>query len=199
MPVKSGHHSKFGIEVQWKLWYIRGIFRVFLGYFPFFPRFEGRAGDNGIRSGEIRKVFSRKIREFPFKRVKVIALLCSVPNEADLLLENAAIGRVVAAGSRAIHEGVITGRQVAICVGGMGKVNAAHAATLLLSGYHPEALIVFGIGGAYAGTGAAVGDLALANEETAGDEGALTREGFRDTAYIGIPLVRNESAVLQNC
>lgn len=128
----------------------------------------------------------------------MIALLCSVPNEAELLLKKATITRTVAAGTKPVHEGTLAGRPVAICIGGMGKVNAAHAATLLLSGYHPEALIVFGIGGAYPLSGARVGDLVLATEEIAGDEGVLTREGFRDTEYIGIPLVQNGPAVLHN-
>jgi futalosine hydrolase len=78
----------------------------------------------------------------------------------------------------------------------MGKVNAAHAATLLLAEFAPEALIVFGVGGAYPSSGAALGDVALAHEEIAGDEGVLTPEGFKDTEYMGIPLLKTASTVI---
>ncbi len=128
----------------------------------------------------------------------MICLLCSVPSEAELLLSTATISQTVVAGGKPVHEGTTAGREIAVCIGGMGKVNAAHAATLLLARYAPEALIVFGIGGAYAGSGARVGDVALASEEIAGDEGVLTPEGFKDTAYIGIPLVQNGPSVLHN-
>jgi futalosine hydrolase len=128
----------------------------------------------------------------------MLALLCSVRNEANLLLSQAASVRTRTAGSKPVMEGTIEGQRVVLCTAGMGKVNAAHAATLLLTDYCPEALIVFGIGGAYVQSGAQIGELALANEEVAGDEGVLTPEGFRDTEYIGIPLIRSGSSVFYN-
>lgn len=93
-------------------------------------------------------------------------------------------------GSKQLIEGTLGAQRVLLCVGGMGKANAAHAATLMLTRFDPEALIVFGIGGAYPSSGAGRGDLAIAKEEIAGDEGVLTREGFQDTEYLGIPLLR---------
>jgi futalosine hydrolase len=78
----------------------------------------------------------------------------------------------------------------------MGKVNAAHTATLMLARFDPVALVVFGIGGAYPSSGAGIGDLAIAKEEIAGDEGVLTRDGFKDTGYIGIPLLRTATSVV---
>lgn len=101
-------------------------------------------------------------------------------------------------GSKVITEGTLAGRPVLLCAGGMGKVNAAHASTLLLRSGTVEALIIFGIGGAYPASGAKIGDLAIAKEEIAGDEGVLTAEGFKDTAYIGIPLVKTSSTRLFN-
>jgi futalosine hydrolase len=80
----------------------------------------------------------------------------------------------------------------------MGKVNAAHAATLLLTQFDPTALLVFGIGGAYPSSAAKVGDVALASEEIAGDEGVGTAEGFKDTTYMGIPLVETGGVVYHN-
>jgi futalosine hydrolase len=128
----------------------------------------------------------------------MIALLCSVDIEASLLLERtrSAVSSVIA--SKTIVEGELAGRKAVICVGGMGKVNAAHAATLMILRTRPEAVIVFGIGGAYSSSGAAIGDVAVAREEIAGDEGVLTDEGFKDTQYIGIPLLKTSASGIYN-
>jgi len=93
-------------------------------------------------------------------------------------------------GSKLLIEGTIGAQRILLCISGMGKVNAAHTATLMLARFDPEVLVVFGIGGAYPSSGARIGDIAIATEEIAGDEGVLTREGFRDTGYIGIPLLK---------
>lgn len=126
----------------------------------------------------------------------MIALLCSVQAEAESLLEATTVTRSSSIGSKLFLEGSLGGQRIALCVGGMGKVNAAHAATLLITRFAPEALVVFGVGGAYPSAGAQIGDIALAKEEIAGDEGVLTREGFRDTEYIGIPLLRTATSVI---
>jgi len=128
----------------------------------------------------------------------MIALLCSVSIEAgDILAAMKQMG-TLDLGSKTIHHGSIAGHEVALCAGGMGKANAAHAAALLLTKFEPRVLIVFGIGGAYASSGARIGDLALASEEIAGDEGVLTPEGFKGTQYIGIPLVQTAQALVHN-
>ena len=78
----------------------------------------------------------------------------------------------------------------------MGKVNAAHAASAHDRGVLARSLLIFGVGGAYPSSGAAVGDVALAQVEIAGDEGVLTHEGFKDTEYIGIPLLKTATSVI---
>lgn len=128
----------------------------------------------------------------------MIALLCSVQAEADLLLSTMTVTSALQLGAKSIIMGKLAGREISLCIGGMGKVNAAHAATLLLTHADAEALIVFGIGGAYPSSGAQVGDLALAREEVAGDEGVLTGNGFKDTEYIGIPLLKTSASVIYN-
>ncbi|HAS54739.1 MAG TPA: futalosine hydrolase [Nitrospiraceae bacterium] len=128
----------------------------------------------------------------------MIALLCSVPVEYELLRSALPGLRSLVLGSKPVFLGSLGGRDVALCAGGLGKANAAHAATLLLSRFNPAALIVFGIGGAYPSSGARIGDIALATEEIAGDDGVLTPEGFRDTEHIGIPLVRTGQVTLHN-
>jgi futalosine hydrolase len=126
----------------------------------------------------------------------MIALLCSVPAEADRLLASTAVTTCTTLGSKQLIEGMIGNQRMLLCVGGMGKVNAAHAATLMLARFDPDALLVFGIGGAYPSSGARIGDLAIAQEEIAGDEGVLTPEGFKDTRYIGIPLVKTATSLI---
>ena len=124
----------------------------------------------------------------------MIALLCSVEAEAELLLETMTRTSSGRSGSKPLIQGRLAGSEVLLCLGGMGKANAAHATALLLSRPGVDALILFGVAGAYPASGARIGDLAIATEEIAGDEGVLTPEGFRDTEYIGIPLVRTASA-----
>lgn len=128
----------------------------------------------------------------------MIALLCSVAAEAELITASITSVRTRTTGSKVISEGMLTGRPVRFCAGGMGKVNAAHAATLLLTAGETDALVIFGIGGAYPSSGAVSGDLAIAKEEIFGDEGVETGEGFKDTEYIGIPLTRTSSKTLFN-
>jgi futalosine hydrolase len=120
----------------------------------------------------------------------MIALICAVQAEAGRLLEETVVSSTLALGSKTVIEGTLQNQHVFLCVGGMGKVNASHAATLLFTRFNPEAVVVFGVGGAYPASGAKVGDVALAREEVAGDEGVLTREGFKDMEYIGIPLLK---------
>lgn len=128
----------------------------------------------------------------------MIALLCSVQAEAELLLAKTSSTRTTRIGSKLIVEGTIANREILICIGGMGKVNAAHAATLLLTRFNSEVLIIFGIAGAYPASGAQIGDVALAKEEIAGDEGVLTNDGFKGTEYIGIPLLKTATSVIYN-
>ena len=125
----------------------------------------------------------------------MIALLCSVKAEAEHLLASTTVTRTSTIGSKPFIEGTLAGHPVLLCIGGMGKVNAAHAATIL-SGYNPAVIVIFGIGGAYPSSRAEIGDVVIAKEEIAGDEGVLTLDGFKDTEYIGIPLLSSSTSVI---
>lgn len=126
----------------------------------------------------------------------MIALLCSVQTEAEHLAARMAASRSETLGTKTFISGALAGREVLLCAGGMGKANAAHAATLLAARFSPVALLIFGVGGAYPSAGARVGDVAIAREEIAGDEGVLTAEGFRDAEFIGIPLLKTSASVV---
>ena len=72
---------------------------------------------------------------------------------------------------------------------GVGPVNAAHAVTLAITRSRPRAIFVCGIGGAYPGSGLAIGDVACAETECYGDLGATSPGGFLDMQAIGFPIV----------
>ena len=127
----------------------------------------------------------------------MIALLCAVRAEVEQILAAVTVSETKTVGSKSIFTGTLTGQHVTVCIGGMGKVNAAHAATLLAQ-HKPEALVIFGVSGAYPSSGAKIGDIALAKEEIFGDEGVLTPDGFKDTEFIGIPLVKSATSVIYN-
>jgi futalosine hydrolase len=63
-------------------------------------------------------------------------------------------------------------------VTGVGQVNMAHALTVEIERARPDQIWVVGIGGAYPGSGLAVGDVVCAESETFGDLGVETPEGF---------------------
>jgi futalosine hydrolase len=72
---------------------------------------------------------------------------------------------------------------------GVGAVNAAHAVTMAVTRQRPDGIVVCGVGGAYPGSGLAVGDVACASAECYGDLGAATPAGFLDMKALGFPLV----------
>lgn len=127
-----------------------------------------------------------------------LALLCAVPEEVALLRREIAGATPLRIGGRQATLGELDGRPVLLLATGMGKTNAAHTLTALLEGHRVRGVIGFGIGGAYAGSGLGLGDLALASEAVYGDEGSETPAGWIDTEGIGIPLARVNGAVFFN-
>ena len=115
-------------------------------------------------------------------------LISSVPDEGKLLIEQ--LKRKSFAGGKTVYRGSINDGEVVYIISGMGKTNAAHAATVLIEKYSPDLVILFGVGGAYPSAGLKVGDIAIAGEEIYGDEGVLDREGFHGTEFTGIPLLK---------
>lgn len=75
-------------------------------------------------------------------------------------------------------------------ISGIGKTNAAHAATLLIEKFSPSFIVNFGIGGAYPSSGLGIGDIAIATKEIYGDEGLWLEDGFYTADSIGIPFLK---------
>ncbi len=69
---------------------------------------------------------------------------------------------------------------------GVGKVEATLALTRRLSGSLPEAVVNFGVAGAFPGSGLEVGDVCVVTEETLADEGVVTEAGFEDLVALGL-------------
>ncbi len=90
-----------------------------------------------------------------------------------------------------LFHGRLAGRPVELVLTGPGKANAAAAAACYLAGRRPEACLLFGCGGAYAGSGLRIGDLALAEAEVLLDEGSDAPEGFLDLQRLGLPLLED--------
>lgn len=75
---------------------------------------------------------------------------------------------------------------------GVGAVNAAIALTRYLERTGARAVsgvVVCGIGGAYATSGLAIGDVVCATSDCYGDLGAASPEGFLDMEALGFPVV----------
>ncbi|RLG35467.1 futalosine hydrolase [Methanosarcinales archaeon] len=89
-----------------------------------------------------------------------------------------------------LHCGKIGKKRVVAAISGVGKVNTAYALTLLFEAYpETETVILSGCGGAYSGSGGAIGDVMIATEEIYADEGVLIEEEWLSMEDIGIPLL----------
>lgn len=121
--------------------------------------------------------------------MKPVLVITAVPQEAALL-EKSLQNRAVVKGAAFGHvSGTIGSLPVAICVGGVGKTNAAAACAVMIERMQPGLVINTGCAGAYPGSGLVVGDLAVASNEVFGDEGVLTAAGWLDMKELKLPLL----------
>lgn len=73
----------------------------------------------------------------------VIAMQC----EADILLNQMQVQRSLNVSGKTVYVGKAFGRDIALCVCGIGKVNAALGTQLLVSKFGAEKLLNFGVAG----------------------------------------------------
>ncbi|WP_027966766.1 5'-methylthioadenosine/S-adenosylhomocysteine nucleosidase [Halomonas halocynthiae] len=95
--------------------------------------------------------------------MKRIGIIGAMPQEVESLagmLEDSS--RVVHAGST-FHQGQLFGADVMVLQSGIGKVNAAVGATLMLERFQPEAIINTGSAGGF-GAGLSIGDVVISSE-----------------------------------
>ncbi|WP_224961439.1 futalosine hydrolase [Geomonas subterranea] len=127
-----------------------------------------------------------------------IIVTASTRMELSELLAATSASALPGAGHVPLHRAEIGGTEILLALTGIGKVNAASAATLLCERYTPDLMINTGCGGAFAGAGLAVGDLAIADSECLADEGVQTPSGWRGLDLIGIPVYEGRGERLFN-
>lgn len=118
----------------------------------------------------------------------MIALLAAVPEETHLIRQSLQDVQQQSVDGITLMTGKFAGHEICLAHSGIGKAAAAATAVTLLCNSRPEALWLFGCGGAYLASNLAVGDLALASAEIFGDEGVATKKGFTDFATMKLPM-----------
>ena len=118
----------------------------------------------------------------------MIALLAAVPEETHLIRQSLQDFQQQSINGITLMTGKLADHEICLAHSGIGKAAAAATAVTLLSNCRPEALWLFGCGGAYLGSNLAIGDLALASAEVFGDEGVATDKGYADFATMKLPM-----------
>jgi len=130
--------------------------------------------------------------------MKPILILAAVEQEIALLRDAFGESAVTRDGAFPYYEGMLGDRPVAICAAGVGKVNAAAAATALIERLQPALVMNTGCGGAYSSSGLTVGDLVVASDEILGDEGVLTADGWHDLEWMKLSSLAHNSHPYHN-
>ncbi len=77
----------------------------------------------------------------------MIGAVIAMQSEADILLDQMQIVRSLTVSGKTVHVGKAFSKDVAVCICGVGKVNAALGAQLLVSKFDVEKLLNFGVAG----------------------------------------------------
>lgn len=78
----------------------------------------------------------------------MIGAVIAMQSEADILLDQMQINSSLTVSGKTVYVGKAFGKDVALCVCGVGKVNAALGAQLLVSKFGADKLLNFGVAGA---------------------------------------------------
>ena len=77
----------------------------------------------------------------------MIGAVIAMQSEADILLNEMHVLRSLKISGKDVHIGTAYGKEIALCVCGVGKVNAALGAQLLVSKFDVKTLLNFGVAG----------------------------------------------------
>lgn len=77
----------------------------------------------------------------------MIGAVIAMQSEADILLSEMQIDKKLTFGNKNVFIGTAYNKELALCVCGVGKVNAALGAQLLISAFHVDKLLNFGVAG----------------------------------------------------
>ena len=77
----------------------------------------------------------------------MIGAVIAMQSEADILLDEMKIVRSLTVSGKKVHVGKAYGKDIAVCICGVGKVNAALGAQILISKFDAEKLLNIGVAG----------------------------------------------------
>ena len=77
----------------------------------------------------------------------MIGVVIAMQSEADILLDEMQILRSLKVSGKNVHVGKSYGKDIALCVCGVGKVNAALGTQILVSKFDAEKILNFGVAG----------------------------------------------------
>ena len=106
-----------------------------------------------------------------------IGVLCAIPQELAYLADNLVEAAVSEAAGMRFHAGALDGEPVVLARAGMGKVNAAIAATLLIERFGCRVVLFSGIAGGLDPM-LAIGDVVIADHVIQHDAGYTLEDGF---------------------
>lgn len=130
--------------------------------------------------------------------MKPIVIIAAVPQEIELLGKALGYSGRVTTGGYEYVEGTVGNLRVVVCAGGVGKINAASAAAVMIDRYQPSLVINIGCAGAYSGSGLSVGNLVVASEEVLADDGVIVADGWKDLRYMNLPSVNQGGLICFN-
>jgi futalosine hydrolase len=130
--------------------------------------------------------------------MQTVIVTASTSLELSLLLDHYAAQPLPGIGHLKAFRSRTAGRELIFAITGLGKVNAASAATVLLERFAPELMVNTGCGGAFPDCGLSLGDLAVAVSESFADEGVQTPEGWHGLELIGIPVYQGRGERIFN-
>lgn len=127
----------------------------------------------------------------------MLAILCATPEETTALcLVLDADAQPEPHGPTKVWRGRFAGEEIVLAQAGIGKVNAAAAATLLLSAFGARGLILAGVAGGL-NPAFPVGSVLLGERLAVHDYGIVTAGRFTPTAYGIIPVGAPELAAAE--
>ena len=77
----------------------------------------------------------------------MIGVVIAMQSEAEILLSEMKITRSLSVSGKKVHVGRVYGKDLALCICGVGKVNAALGTQLLVSKFDADKILNFGVAG----------------------------------------------------
>lgn len=109
--------------------------------------------------------------------MRPIGVLCALPQELAFLADNLTATVTTERAGMIFHAGRLDGHEVVLAQAGMGKVNAAIAATLLIERFDCRMVLFSGIAGGL-DPALSIGDVVIADHVVQHDAGYTSEEGF---------------------